>query len=138
MLASTLSRPRWAMPMTTSSMPLFAEPCRNASSTSDHVSTNWSPLLPLLAAADATSRLRLCPLVLNNDFHHPVHLARDGSEGLALLRQLRPAAAIVDLMMPGMSGLELIRAAREDPSLAAISIIAYLSLRKQKDMQWNA
>jgi probable F420-dependent oxidoreductase len=27
--------------------------------------------------ADCTSRLRICPLVLNNDFHHPVHLARE-------------------------------------------------------------
>jgi probable F420-dependent oxidoreductase len=46
-------------------------------STADHVSTGWAPLLPLLAAADCTTRLRLCPLVLNNDFHHPVHLARE-------------------------------------------------------------
>jgi probable F420-dependent oxidoreductase len=46
-------------------------------STSDHVSDNWDPLLPLLAAADWTTRLRVCPLVLNNDFRHPVHLARE-------------------------------------------------------------
>lgn len=46
-------------------------------STADHVSQGWAPLLPLLAATDSTTRLRVCPLVLNNDFHHPVHLARD-------------------------------------------------------------
>jgi alkanesulfonate monooxygenase SsuD/methylene tetrahydromethanopterin reductase-like flavin-dependent oxidoreductase (luciferase family) len=45
--------------------------------TADHVSDGWSPLPPLLAAAEATSHLRICPLVLNNDFHHPVHLARE-------------------------------------------------------------
>jgi probable F420-dependent oxidoreductase len=44
-------------------------------STSDHVSQNWSA--PLLAMADRTTRLRFCPLVLNNDFHHPVHLVRE-------------------------------------------------------------
>jgi probable F420-dependent oxidoreductase len=43
----------------------------------DHVVEGWSPLAPLLAAAEATERLRVCPLVLNNDFHHPVHLARE-------------------------------------------------------------
>jgi probable F420-dependent oxidoreductase len=53
-------------------------------STSDHVSQGWAPLLPLLAATDSTTRLRVCPLVLNNDFRHPVHLARD----LASLDQL--------------------------------------------------
>src|SRR5215471_18243252 len=45
--------------------------------TSDHVAEGWAPLAPLIAIADCTSRLRICPLVLNNDFHHPVHLARE-------------------------------------------------------------
>jgi probable F420-dependent oxidoreductase len=44
---------------------------------SDHVVDGWPPLAPLLAMADATERIRVCPLVLNNDFHHPVHLARE-------------------------------------------------------------
>jgi probable F420-dependent oxidoreductase len=43
----------------------------------DHVVDGWAPLAPLLAAADVTTRLRICPLVLNNDFYHPVHLARE-------------------------------------------------------------
>src|SRR5260370_26370579 len=46
-------------------------------STWDHVGDGWAPLSPLLAMAECTARLRLCPLVLNNDFHHPVHLARE-------------------------------------------------------------
>jgi probable F420-dependent oxidoreductase len=44
---------------------------------SDHVGPGPAPLAPLVAIAGATSRLRICPLVLNNDFHHPVHLARE-------------------------------------------------------------
>jgi probable F420-dependent oxidoreductase len=43
----------------------------------DHVVDGWSPLTPLMAIADCTSDLRICPLVLNNDFHHPVHLAQE-------------------------------------------------------------
>ncbi|MFZ0218154.1 MAG: TIGR03621 family F420-dependent LLM class oxidoreductase [Candidatus Dormiibacterota bacterium] len=46
-------------------------------STFDHAGDHWAPLAPLLAAALWTERLRICPLVLNNDFHHPVHLARE-------------------------------------------------------------
>ncbi len=45
--------------------------------TADHVGDGWSPLAPLHAAAAVTTRLRVGPLVLNNDFHHPVHLARE-------------------------------------------------------------
>ena len=43
----------------------------------DHVVNGWSPLTPLMAVADCTTNLRICPLVLNNDFHHPVHLAQE-------------------------------------------------------------
>lgn len=46
-------------------------------STWDHVSDGLSPLLPLLAMADVTERLRVCPMVINNDFHHPVNLAME-------------------------------------------------------------
>lgn len=43
----------------------------------DHVADGWSPLTPLMAIADCTTHLRICPLVLNNDFHHPVTLAQE-------------------------------------------------------------
>ncbi len=46
----------------------------------DHVvggADGWSPLAPLVAMAAVTTRLRVGPLVLNNDFRHPVHLARE-------------------------------------------------------------
>jgi probable F420-dependent oxidoreductase len=43
----------------------------------DHVADGWPPLAPLMAIGSVTKRIRLCPLVLNNDFHHPVHLARE-------------------------------------------------------------
>ena len=47
-------------------------------STFDHIGTHWSALTPLTAMAAATERIRICPLVLNNDFWHPVHLAARG------------------------------------------------------------
>lgn len=43
----------------------------------DHLGPLWAPLSPLLAAALWTERLRVCPLVLCNDFHHPALLARE-------------------------------------------------------------
>jgi probable F420-dependent oxidoreductase len=45
--------------------------------TFDHVGELWPPLAPLAAIASVTDRIRLCPLVINNDFYHPVHLARE-------------------------------------------------------------
>ncbi len=41
----------------------------------DHIDA-VDPFIPLMVAAGATERLRVGPLVLNNEFHHPVLLAR--------------------------------------------------------------
>ncbi len=45
--------------------------------TSDHIGGHWAPLTTLAAIGAATTRVRLCPLVVNNDFWHPVLLARE-------------------------------------------------------------
>ena len=44
---------------------------------SDHVGASWAPLAVLGAVAQATERARVGSLVLNNDFRHPVQLARE-------------------------------------------------------------
>ncbi len=45
--------------------------------TADHIGGGAvDPFVPLLIAAEATTRLRVGPLVLNNEFHHPALLAR--------------------------------------------------------------
>jgi probable F420-dependent oxidoreductase len=41
----------------------------------DHIGA-VDPFVPLIVAAEVTSALRVGPLVLNNEFHHPVLLAR--------------------------------------------------------------
>jgi probable F420-dependent oxidoreductase len=41
----------------------------------DHIGA-VDPFIPLMVAAEATTRLRIGPLVLNNEFHHPALLAR--------------------------------------------------------------
>ena len=43
----------------------------------DHVGDDWAPFTTLATMAAATEKVRLCPLVLNNDFRHPVQLARE-------------------------------------------------------------
>ena len=43
----------------------------------DHLSTQHAPIPLLTAVAMATERLRLCPLVFNNDLRHPAVLAQE-------------------------------------------------------------
>lgn len=49
--------------------------------------------------------------------------ASDGEEALAMARREQPNLVILDVMMPGMSGWEVCRAIREDPSLANTGVI---------------
>ncbi len=44
-------------------------------------------------------------------------------EGLNVIRQQQPKLILIDLRMPGMSGLEAIRIIKSDPKTASIPII---------------
>ena len=49
--------------------------------------------------------------------------AADGDAALAALRAHRPAVAVLDVQMPGRSGLEVCRAVRADPALASTGVL---------------
>jgi probable F420-dependent oxidoreductase len=45
----------------------------------DHLGEQWAPMIALTVAADATTTLRVGTLVLDNDFRHPVILAKEAA-----------------------------------------------------------
>jgi CheY-like chemotaxis protein len=49
--------------------------------------------------------------------------AADGDESLRLARQLRPDLIVLDVMMPGTSGLDVLATLRADPDLAATPVV---------------
>jgi two-component system alkaline phosphatase synthesis response regulator PhoP len=49
--------------------------------------------------------------------------AADGDAAWEIIRRLRPAVAVLDVMMPGRDGLDLTRAMRGDPDLASARIV---------------
>lgn len=55
--------------------------------------------------------------------NHVVDAAKNGAEALELLKQNRPDLVLTDVMMPGVSGLDLTRAIKGDPSLRHIPVI---------------
>jgi CheY-like chemotaxis protein len=52
-----------------------------------------------------------------------VRLARDGTTGLQLARELEPAAVTLDVMMPGMDGWRVLQAMKSDRRMAQIPVI---------------
>ena len=47
-----------------------------------------------------------------------------GEEGVQLAREQRPALVLMDIQLPGISGVEAFRQLRADPSTRAIPVIA--------------
>ena len=50
-------------------------------------------------------------------------MAESGQDALAILAQRRPCLVILDLLMPGMTGAELLDAMRAQPALASVPVV---------------
>lgn len=57
-------------------------------------------------------------------------MAHEGTEGLELIRSTRPDLVILDIMLPGMDGLEIYRAMKGSPLTASIPVL-FLTARAQ-------
>lgn len=62
---------------------------------------------------------------------HRVISAADGEEAMSQMLQYQPALVLLDLMMPRMDGLDVIRMMHEEPSLKDVSVIAFTALSSQ-------
>ena len=74
----------------------------------------------ILVADDLDSIRRLFRYALQG---HTMLEAATGEEALVLLVRHRPDVAFLDIMMDGLSGDQVCRAARSDPALAATRIV---------------
>ncbi|NNU42566.1 response regulator transcription factor [Ramlibacter montanisoli] len=66
---------------------------------------------------------------------HAVREVADGPEGLASARDLEPDVIVCDVMMPGMSGYELLAELRQDPGLATVPVILLTAMSDRQDMR---
>ena len=63
-----------------------------------------------------------------------VLLARDGDEALALLQRERPRLILLDVMMPGKSGHEVLAALRADDALKHILVLMLSAKGRDTDV----
>jgi CheY-like chemotaxis protein len=72
-----------------------------------------------------------------------IHIARDGVEALDFLfcrgpyaerEFLAPRFVLLDLKLPKVNGLEVLRAVRNDPRTALIPVVILTSSKEQRDM----
>jgi CheY-like chemotaxis protein len=61
--------------------------------------------------------------------------ARDGNLGIALARAHLPDVILMDINLPGMSGIEALAILREDPATAHIPVIALSANAMLRDIE---
>jgi adenylate cyclase len=102
---------------------LHAEP------TPSVVEATEAPLI-LVVDDDATARELVVRHLEGAGFSAVV--AKGGQEGLRMVRELRPAAVTLDIMMPDLDGWTVLAAIKGDPALANIPVVL-MSIVDQKN-----
>jgi DNA-binding response OmpR family regulator len=59
----------------------------------------------------------------------------DGLQALREIREQRPDVALLDVMMPGISGLDIIATLRRDPNTATVPVILMSAKSQEFDVQ---
>ncbi|MEX0409114.1 response regulator [Aquibium sp. LZ166] len=64
-----------------------------------------------------------------------VEVASDGADALRIMRARSFAAVILDIMLPGLNGFDVLKAVRSDESLAGLPVIVLTAKGQVKDRQ---
>lgn len=98
----------------------------------------------ILLAEDSEKDAELTMLALaEHNLANQVDLVRDGAEAWEYLTRQRgtdpkfhptPAVVLLDLKMPKMDGLEVLKKMRDDPRLHSVPVVMLTSSREERDV----
>ena len=91
------------------------------------------PLLVLVADDDDDILLLVTTRLRRDGFD--VIQARDGDEALDLALERRPAIAVLDIGMPGLDGLGVVRAIRADEATTGMRVILLTAKAQESDVR---
>ncbi|MDD4859124.1 MAG: response regulator [Dehalococcoidales bacterium] len=86
----------------------------------------------VLIVEDNPLNMRLIEMTLRTGGYHLLRAA-DGEDALAMARKEKPSLIIMDIQLPGMSGLEVTRLLRRSPEFAGTPIIALTAYAMKGD-----
>lgn len=61
--------------------------------------------------------------------------AIDGEEGVKKVKAVKPDLVLLDLILPGIDGFEVLKRMKEDPSLVQIPVIILSNLGQKDDVE---
>lgn len=85
----------------------------------------------ILAIDDSQLNIMALQKILSEDYD--VQCENDPVEGLAAVKSFRPDLVLLDVVMPRMSGFEVIRAMKQDPETADIPVVFLTGLSDSKN-----
>jgi len=87
----------------------------------------------VLVVDDVPDNIKLLACELE-DHGYEVITAPDGPRALVAAASARPDVILLDIMMPGMDGIEVCRRLKEDAELRSIPVILVSALEKEEDL----
>ena len=81
------------------------------------------PALRTVLIADDESAMRLLVNTTIESESYRVIEAGDGDEAWALIKKHKPSLVLLDIQMPGRSGLEILASIKGDPTLSGVRVI---------------
>ena len=87
----------------------------------------------VLAVDDIPLNLLLVQKMLSK-FNFKMRTAANGQQALDAVAEQKPDLILLDLMMPGIDGFEVIRSLRADPATADIQIVILSALNSNEDV----
>ena len=88
----------------------------------------------LIVDDSPTEMFKLTGMLENHG--HVVLKAENGADGVALARQEKPDAVLMDIVMPGLNGFQATRQLSKDPETNHIPVIMVTTKDQETDMVW--
>jgi CheY-like chemotaxis protein len=87
----------------------------------------------LIADDEPSMRLLVHATIESDDY--TVYEAADGDQAWAIIQKYHPMLILLDVQMPGKGGLDILRAIKSDPNLAATHVILLTAKAQETDIE---
>jgi CheY-like chemotaxis protein len=67
--------------------------------------------------------------------HYDTEVAADGEEGMEKARSFHPTVILLDIMMPKLNGIEVLKRLKNEPELKNIPVVVLTNLAGNNDVQ---